>query len=201
MRIQFAASNALLKLLGITLPRLPTIAGQPVGVSKLKSDQHKMCWQVHVVKNRTNSFQQTIIACEANSRFICFIPVYGEMSLDELTSRIFKAWYRTLSDMLVTTFLIPAELAHAHVLQIENIHFDVKWVKNTDLSIHGHISDAALWLQDTLEHRCETFLNDELNFELANHINMQTKKVGKKSNKVFTMDEFTRYCKALIELN
>ena len=34
--------------------------------------------------------------------------------------------------------------------QLDELQYDICWVKNTDLSINGHITDAALWVTQTL---------------------------------------------------
>lgn len=75
MKLLFSATNALNKWLKADLPRLPSDEGKQAGVNTLKSDAFSFCWQVHIIDNRYQSFEKTLIACEANSRFTLVLPL------------------------------------------------------------------------------------------------------------------------------
>lgn len=138
----FGASNSLAKWLKADLPRLPTLAGKQAGVNTLKSDSTTMCWQAHIIDNQYKSYEKTIIVCEANSRFNFFIPVTTRLTLDELTNLLTMEWQAMLAETLESYQLIPRSEIAMILSELSDIAFNVEWVKNTDLSINGHISDA-----------------------------------------------------------
>ena len=146
MSLLFGASNSLAKWLKADLSRLPTLAGKQAGVNTLKSDSTTMCWQAHIIDNQYKSYKKTIIVCEANTRFIFFIPVTARLTLDELTNLLTMEWQAMLAETLESYQLIPRSDIAMLLSELSDLTFSVEWVKNTDLSINGHISDAGLWV-------------------------------------------------------
>ncbi|MBE0438567.1 MAG: amino acid adenylation [Gammaproteobacteria bacterium] len=171
----FSASNALCKWLKSDLPRLPTSDGKQIGIQPLVTDANTVSWQCHVIF--TDSWRQhaTVIAVEANSRFTLLIPFDDVPTQQKLEQLICEQWANELVELL----LRQGEINRDQVARIFN-HFyqrtqNSEWVRNTDLSVNGHVSDAEQWVKQTLSGRGLDALDDDLAIELAWHINTQEK--------------------------
>ena len=147
MLLLFSASNALNKWLKADLPKLPKQAG----VNNLLSTQMQMSWQLQIIDNGSGaegqSEHKTIIACEAHSRFIVFVAVERRLTLAELSQQLKMRWQFVLVEMLEDQLLMPRSDILLLLSQLDEIVFTSEWVRNTDLSINGHITDASLWLK------------------------------------------------------
>ena len=150
MSLLFGASNSLAKWLKADLPRLPSLDGKQAGVNTLKSDSTTMCWQAHIIDNQYKSYEKTLIVCEANSRFNFFMPVTTRLTLDELTKVLTIEWQAMLAETLESYQSSYGRMPRSEIAmllsELSDVTFNVEWVKNTDLSINGHISDAGLWV-------------------------------------------------------
>jgi len=122
---------------------LPTLEGTQKGRNFITTDADTFSWQLHIIDNSYKSREKTIIATEAYSRFTCFIPAPMPLTLTELNHQISMQWQQLLVDMVLANQLLPNSDAILLLSNLEQLHFDVHWVKNTDLSINGHITDAA----------------------------------------------------------
>ncbi len=76
-------------------------------------------------------------------------------------------------------------------------------IKNTDLSINGHIADAAQWVTQTLDDRNIERLNLPLAFEISNYINCQTKsiKVNNKKHRFIPIERLLDYVQQITKEN
>lgn len=184
MKLQLCASNALNKYLKADLPRLPHEPGKQAGVNTPISDNNFFNWQLQIIDNSYKSREKTIIACEANSRFTFFIPVNLKLSQEELTERLQYEWQLILAQTLEVYKLIPRSDIAVLLSELFKIEFTPHWVKNTDLSISGHISDAALWVTQTLKDERLYDLPKELAIELAVYLNTQPKRITNKAKLV-----------------
>ena len=167
MNLLFSASNALNKWLGADLPRLPSEVDRQAGVNALFSDANQLCWQVHIIDNRYQSLEKTIVVCEANSRFTFFLPVMQKLSLSELTDILQMEWQSVLAETLNYYQLLPSSDIAMLLSKLSDVNFDIAWMKNTDLSINGHITDAGLWVTETLRERGLLSLTTELALDLS----------------------------------
>ncbi|WP_338519516.1 amino acid adenylation [Alteromonas gracilis] len=194
MDLLFSASNALNKWLGADLPRLPSEVNRQAGVNALVSDANQLCWQVHIIDNRYQSLEKTIVVCEANSRFTLFLPVMRKLSLSELTDTLQMEWQSVLAETLNYYQLLPSSDIAMLLSKLSNVNFDITWVKNTDLSINGHITDAGLWVTETLRERGLLSLTNELTLDLAIHLNTQRKRIKKRKEKFIPIERLLDYC-------
>ena len=199
MQYQFCATNALTKWLKTDLPRLPAAPGQQVGVNTVTSTCEQMCWQLHIIENRYRSRHKTIIATEANSRFTLFIPVDLLMSVEELTERLQMEWQWVLAETLRLSGIMPRSDIALLLSRLSEITFEPQWVKNTDRSVNGHVTDAGLWVTQTLADRRKDALSPELALELAVYLNTQPKRVNKGTTKVVPVLALLDYCTSLIK--
>ena len=82
---------------------------------------------------------------------------------------------------------------------MSDINFEAEWVKNTDLSVNGHIGDAGLWVTQMLADKRRAELSPELALELAIYLNTQPKRVNKAKDKIIPAVKLLAYCNVLIE--
>ncbi|HDM8129107.1 TPA: amino acid adenylation [Vibrio harveyi] len=202
MHLQLSATNALNKWLKADFPRLPVEEGKQAGVNKLSSDAATMSWQVHLIENRYRSLEKTLIVCEANSRFIYFIPL-NRMTLtpDELAERLKIEWQFSFVEALELSGLISHYDIATLLSKLNDIEFTPLWIKNTDLSINGHIADAAQWVTQTLQDRNLDRLSQPLAFEISNYINSQTKsiKVNNKKQRFIPTERLLGYVQQITQ--
>jgi hypothetical protein len=168
MKYQFCTTNALTKWLKTDLPRLPADPGKQTGVNTITSDVKQMCWQLHIIENSYGSWHKTIIATEANSRFTVFMPVNLLMSVEELTQRLQMEWQWVFAETLRLSNILPRSDIALLLSDLGEITFEPQWVKNTDLRVNGHFSDAGNWISQTLADRRQAELSPELVFTAFN---------------------------------
>ncbi|MCB2381389.1 MULTISPECIES: DUF6933 domain-containing protein [Shewanella] len=198
MKLLLSATNALNKWLKADLSRLPEKDGQRVGVHSLASDNHTCCWQVHIIDNAYKSRHKTIIACEANSRFTVFIPADTKLTLDELAARLQMEWQYSLAETLQQLRAIPSSDIAMLFSELSKLNMDTHWVKNTDLSISGHISDAALWVSQTLAEQELNELPSDLCTDLSIHLNTQMKRAKNQKQKFLPIVKMMDYCQDIL---
>jgi hypothetical protein len=167
-------------------------------VNTVISDSEQMCWQLHIIENRYGSWHKTLIATEANSRFTLFLPVDLLMSIDELTQRLKMEWQWVLAETLRLSHILPRSDIALLLSELNEIDFTSLWFKNTDRSINGHVSDAGLWVTQTLADRRIDVLSPELALELAVYLNTQPKRINKAKDKVIPALSLLSYCQNLI---
>lgn len=202
MLLCLSASNALNKYLKADLPRLPHEPGKQAGVNTLISDENYFNWQLQIIDNSYKSREKTIIVCEANSRFTFFIPVSLKLSQEELTQRLEYEWQLMMAETLEVYQLIPRSDIAVLLSELSKTEFTPHWIKNTDLSISGHISDAALWVAETLKEEGLHELPEDLAIELALYLNTQPKRITNKATrrkeKFIPIERLLSYCQWLV---
>lgn len=202
MKLQCSGTNAMCKWLKVDFPRLPNEPGKQAGVNSILSSAEQMCWQLHIIENEYRSWHKTIIAIEANSRFTVFLPVDLLMPMEKLTQRLQMQWQFVMAESLQELRLMPgSDIA----LLLSNLNeadlfgnYETHWVKNTDRSVNGHITDAGLWVTQTLANQKQQQLSAELALDLAIYLNTQPKRVNKDRSGVIPAEVLLRYCQSLI---
>lgn len=181
MKILISASNALSKWLGLDLPRISGVDGKGVGVQPVTTTTDTLAWQCHIVENHHRSRHKTIIAVESYSRYTLLIPCTHRFTQDELELLILNRWLRDLLGWAEETHAVPKPVLGQLCEKVDATDFSFQWIKNTDLSINGHVADANHWLRDILEQEGATQLSDELAYLLGRHINQQFKRAKAKA--------------------
>lgn len=157
---------------------------------------------MQIIDNSYKSREKTIIVCEANSRFTFFIPISLKLSQQELTQRFAYEWQSILAQTLEVYQLIPRSDIAVLLSDLSKLEFTPHWVKNTDLSISGHISDAALWVTQTLQEEGLYELPKALAIELAIYLNTQPKCITNKTTgrkeKFIPIERLLSYCQSLV---
>lgn len=203
MQLQLSATNALNKWLKADFPRLPVEAGKQAGVNKLSSNATTMSWQMHLIENHYRSVEKTLIVCEANSRFTYFIALNRQFfTPDELAERLKMEWQFAFVEALEESRLIGHYDIATLLSKLNDIEFTPQWIKNTDLSINGHIADAAQWVTQTLEDRHLDRLSQPLAFEISSYINAQTKSitVNNKKQRFIPIERLLDYVEHITEV-
>ncbi|MBL4822230.1 MAG: amino acid adenylation, partial [Colwellia sp.] len=194
MQLLYSTSKALDKWLKT---ELPTLAGIQKGRNTITSDANTFSWQLHIIDNRYRSAEKTIIATEAHSRFTCFLPVFMPLTLAELHQQLAMQWQAMLIEMIKAQQLLANSDAVLLLSQLDELQFDIRWAKNTDLSINGHITDAALWVTQTLaEQRLET-MPLALAEDLATYLNGQVKRIKQRKEKFVPLARLLEYCQQI----
>jgi len=196
MQLLYSTSKALDKWLK---SELPTLEGTQKGRNFITTDTDTFSWQLHIIDNSYKSREKTIIATEAYSRFTCFIPAPMPLTLTELHHQLSMQWQQLLVEMVLANQLLPNSDAVLLLSNLEQLHFDVQWVKNTDLSINGHITDAAQWVTHTLRRQKINALPFALSQELAMYINEQSKSIKQRKEKFVPIERFLDYCQRITD--
>jgi len=196
MQLIYSTSKALDKWLK---SELPILEGTQKGRNTIVTDENRLSWQLHIIDNSYKSSHKTIIATEANSRFTCFIPVEVPMSLADLHLQLSMQWQQLLIEMVIDNHLLPNSDAVFLLSKLDEVQFDINWTRNTDLSINGHITDAALWLTQTLADRGLGALPHTLAAGLASYLNVKIKRVKERKQKSTPFEKLFEYCLLMTE--
>jgi len=136
-----------------------------------------------------------------HSRFTCFLPVYEPLSLSELHQQLSMQWQQLLVEMIRANQLLPNSDAVLLLSKLDELQFDISWAKNTDLSINGHITDAALWVTQTLKEQSLDTMPLELAEDLAVYLNGQVKRIKQRKEKFVPIDRLFEYCQQITQLD
>ncbi len=183
MKILISASNALSKWLGVDLPRISALDGKGVGTQPVSSTADTLAWQCHIVDNHYRSRHKTIIAVESYSRYTALIPCTHRFTQSDLELLILNHWLRDVVGWAEETQAVPASVAVLACEKMDATDFSFRWIRNTDMSINGHVADANQWLKEMLEHEGIERLTDEQGYILARHINQQFKRAKTKAGR------------------
>jgi len=179
--IFISASNALSKWLELESPRISGIDGKGVGTQPVITTADTLAWQCHIVDNRYRSRYKTIIAVESYSRYTLLIPCPHRLTQTELELILLNSWLRDLIDRMEETGAESKTVIGQVCETMDATGFNFQWVRNTDLSINGHVADANQWLRGVLEQEGVDSLSDELEYLLGRHINQQFKRAKSKA--------------------
>ena len=107
-----------------------------------------------------------------------------------------------LAETLESYQLIPRSDVAMLLSELSDLTFSVEWVKNTDLSINGHISDAGLWVEQILIEQGASELSAQQATELAIYLNTSVKRITnketKRKEKVIPVEKLLAYCRTLV---
>lgn len=191
MQLFYSTSKALDKWLKA---ELTTLEGIRKGRNTIISDAGTFSWQLHIIDNCYQSRYKTIIVTEAHSRFTCFLPALMPLTLAQLHQQLLMQWQQLLVEMIITNQLLPNSDAVLLLSKLDELQFDISWAKNTDLSINGHITDAALWVTQTLKEDKLDTLPLDLSNHLATYLNGQVKRIKQRKEKFIPLERLFKYC-------
>lgn len=115
------------------------------------------------------------------------------MTIEALTERLLLEWQFVFADTLSNNGILPNSDIAMLLSKISELAWEVNWAKNTDLSINGHISDAGIWVTQTLEERALKAMPRELASDLAIYLNSQTKSIKKRKEKFISIERLHDY--------
>ena len=111
-------------------------------------------------------------------------------------------WQAMLAETLESYQLIPRSNIAMLLSELSDLTFSVEWVKNTDLSINGHISDAGLWVEQVLREQGVSELSAQQATELAIYLNTSVKRITnketKRKEKMIPVEKLLAYCQRLV---
>lgn len=174
--IVFSASTALAKWLELDAPRLPSPDGKQVGTQPIVTNERQISWQCHVIENRSRTGLYTVIAVEAYSRYVLLMPFPGRPRIEDLENEILRRWANEMLNLMIVSGEVDEVDVDLVIEKFLDLDKPMKWVRNTDLSVQGHASDAGRWVEETLNKEGKKFLDDESAIGLGLHINQFRKK-------------------------
>ncbi|MFD1006788.1 MULTISPECIES: hypothetical protein [Oceanisphaera] len=180
MNITISVSNALARWLSLSLPRIPSADGKRIGTQPLSTGFDRVSWQCHLLEHGNDRLQpyHTIVAMEAYSRYVIFLPFMAPPSQIELEQVLLERWGNEALHLAVDSGAITDDELPLMVDAFTHQHCHTHWVNNYDASINGHITDARAWFMQTLEQEGLAYLEEEHCYSLAMHINQLYKKIG-----------------------
>ena len=191
MNLIISLSNPMTRWLKLSLPRLPSLDGKRVGTQVLHTDTTQVAWQCHVLEHGpTHNPYFTVLAMEAHSRYVILLPFDIAPSQAEFEQVLLERWGNEALHLAVASGAINDDEVPIMVEAFTHHPCQSQWVSNTDLSIQSHIADAGHWLTDTLAQEGLDFLDDNLCYGLATHINKLEKKIGANKQRFKPMMRF-----------
>lgn len=186
MNLIISLSNAMTRWLKLSLPRLPSQDGKRIGTQVLHTNTQQVAWQCHVIKHgpRANPYF-TVIAMEAYSRYVILIPFSYVPNQAEFEQILLERWGNEALHLALESGAINDDEVPLMVEAFTHHPCQSQWVNNTDLSIQAHISDAGIWLQETLVQDGMDFLDENQCYGLGMYLNGLQKKIASQSSKKF----------------
>ncbi|MAN52541.1 MULTISPECIES: UPF0149 family protein [unclassified Marinimicrobium] len=170
MFVHVAATKALEKWLGGTFDRLPSPDGKRVGTQPLITNADLISWQCHVIENRPGSGLYTAIAVEAHSRFTLLLPYSQRPSPEKFWVDLVEAWVGNLFELMVEGGFVDDDQFEQVVQNFTERAAGMVYVRNTDPSVNGHVTEAEQWVRETLAHEQLAQLDPEQAFALGRYI-------------------------------
>lgn len=175
MNIVFSCTNHLVRYLKQDLPRLPVPPGGLAGLQRLHSGPAELAFQCHVVVSQQSLRQQRfLLAIEAETRYCLILPLVLRHNQADVTEQL-QALYLTHAGYQ----LLEAQMLQAADLPaLEQLYLAMQplthWVRNTDLSLQGTLTQLELLLRDALANAGPAGLSDEQVFVLSLQFNETT---------------------------
>ena len=176
MKIIISASNAFAKWLKLDLPRIQSTDGKKIGTQSLITDSDSMSWQCHVIRIHSRSVKATVIAIEANSRYAIIMPYSFTPSQETFETDLSRLWANQMVYLMIDSGAIFESDVTCVFAQFKSKEKYFDWVKNTDLSVNGHVSDTEQWVVQSFEQYGIKHFDEKEAFGLGLHINKMFKK-------------------------
>ncbi len=175
MELLISATNALNKWMKLDLPRIPSQDGKRIGTQTLHSDANSLAWQCHVLTNSHDSHRGTVIAVEAYSRYVIIMPNLQPLSKDEFAEELLTRFGNEVIHHMLAAEAISEEQVPEVMAQYMSTPKVFSWVRNTDLSVNGHVGDAEKWVRQSTERSNVSNYSKENAISLGIHINQMKK--------------------------
>lgn len=176
-----STSNALCKWLKLDLPCFPVEAHQQPRITPLATNDETISWQCLVIFTDSWRERATVIAVEAHSRFTLLLPFDVKPTQAQVEQRLCECWGEELVSLMIKYGDVSRDQAPRIFTRFHERTQQIEWVRNTDLSVNGHVNDAEQWVKEVLADRGLDALDDDLALDVAWTINTQEKR-AKQSN-------------------
>lgn len=171
MKLLLSFSNKLTRYLQLDLPRQGSTKAKDIGKQTLNSDADTFAWQCHLVENGGATSSRSIVAVEAHSRYCIIIPITLQLEQEDLIQQLNYRWSTEMAMFILDDPEAPIDDIEELADALLEVVTDVEIIKNTDLSISGHITDIKSWIQDYCQQHELQMLNDRHSVNLAMHLN------------------------------
>lgn len=171
MKLLLSFSNKLTRYLQLDLPQQGSAKAKDIGKKALNSDAGTFAWQCHLVENGGVTSSRSVVAVEAHSRYCIIIPVTLQLEQEDLIQQLNYRWSTEMAMFILDDPEAPIDDIEELADALLEVITDVEVIKNTDLSISGHITDIKSWIQDYCQQHELQMLNDRHSVNLAMHLN------------------------------
>ncbi len=181
MKLLLSFSNKLTRYLHLNLPRQGSAEAKDIGKKPLHSDTGTFAWQCHIVENGGSTSSRSLVAVEAYSRYCIIIPLTLQLEQEDLIQQLNYRWSTEMAMYILDDPEAPIDDIEELADALLEVISEVEVIKNTDLSISGHITDTKSWIQDYCQQHELQMLNDRHSVNLAMHLNELQKTAKDKS--------------------
>jgi hypothetical protein len=172
MKFLFSCTSHLSRYLKANLPRLPIEPGQQAGVRRLVSTVTEIAFQCHYVTPiGHNCGPQFLLAIEADSRYCLILPLAQRQTQAELSEKLQALFLTHVGYQLSLSNILETSDLHGLDQLFLSMTPTTEWVKNTDRSLQGTLTQLEFWLQDALQQAGKHGLSDEQIFVLSLQFN------------------------------
>ncbi len=172
MKFLLSCTNHLKRYLKTELAHLPTVQGAQAGVHRLVSTSTEVAFQCHYFTPIGPSHQPSfLLAIEADSRYCLILPLPLRLTQSELSQQLQALFLTHVGYQLSQTNILATTDQAALDQLFLSMAPSTEWVKNTDLSLQGSITQLEFWLQDALQQAGKRGLSDQQLFLLSLQFN------------------------------
>lgn len=180
MDILFSCSSSFCSWLKIKPERLESIDGKNIGTQTISTNENTMSWQLNVSGFSKERYGRIdVIAVEARSRYAIIFPnlPYSGFSQDAFQNLFLERWGTELCHFCESSNIVAPDDMKTMIEQFMDTVFGFYWVKNTDLSVNGHVADAENWLTSySLDMNGKPLTVEQAFLKLGININQHMKK-------------------------
>ncbi|MFT5722114.1 MAG: hypothetical protein ACI9W6_002438 [Motiliproteus sp.] len=176
LTIVLSATNAMNKWLKLDLPRIPSPDGKRIGTQPLVTDNQQLSWQCHVVPNGYRSRKHTVIVTEAYSRYTLLLPYTLTPTVEAFEKDFLERFEFEIQQLMLESGALELPQLASVKQQFDAQKKTLKWFRNTDMSVNGHVVDAEQWLRQMLDDNGTSYLREKDALGLGDLINKQRKR-------------------------
>ncbi len=171
MKLLLSFSNKLTRYLGLDLPQQGSAEAKGTGKHPLHSNADIFAWQCHIIENGGPDSSRSLVAVEAHSRYCIIIPLTLRLEQEDLIQQLNYRWSTEMAMFILDDPEAPLEDIEELADALLEVITEVDVIRNTDLSISGHITDIKSWIQDYCQQHGLHLLSDRHSVSLAMHLN------------------------------
>lgn len=176
MKIILSTSQAFLRWMGLSLPRMPGTDEKRLGKQPLVSHEDQLSWQCHFVSQYPKQLHGAVILVEAWSRYCLIIPYMIPPTPAQLEQDICRYWSQSLIELMLENMAISNQNSQNMLQQFADTPFEFEWYKNVDLSVNGHVTDVEQWVWQHMRQYGDLLFQPQQAAQLSLTLNNQIRK-------------------------